>query len=175
MDCGALYCMYPDRSVKKFLDGVGISNGIAFSQDSKIMYYIDSNLKRIDAFDYNVESGELLQETRRTVGRIPEKLGWPDGMTIDNQGKLWVGQWDGGCLSRWDPTTGQLMTTVELPCSRITSAIFGGPELDELYVTSASFKLDVNKEPLAGAIFRVRIPGVKGAAPEPYFALSSKH
>jgi sugar lactone lactonase YvrE len=92
------------------------SNLISFS------YYIDSPLKRVDAFDYNKETGDWTN--RRTVIHIEN--GYPDGMTIDKEGNLWISHWAGGCVTRWNPKTGKLLRTVKMPVSKVTSCAFGG-------------------------------------------------
>lgn len=159
---GALYRLDPDLSVHQMLDGVGCSNGLAWSMDRKTMYYIDTDTKRIDAFDYDLNTGAI--SNRRTAITVAESYGSPDGMTMDAEEKLWVAHWDGWCVCRWDPITGQLLRKVPLPVARPTSCAFGGPVLDRLYITSATTGLDgeaLSKQPEAGGIFAFN-PGVRG-------------
>jgi len=152
------------KTVTKKVTEVGISNGLAWSLDYKTMYYIDSTLQRVDAFDYDVETGNIAN--RRTVIENPKDFGIPDGMTIDSEGKLWVALWEGSAITRWDPTNGKLLLKIALPAKRITSASFGGEDLSELYVTSAA-----KGEPYPnGALFRITNLGVKGVS-EPQFGL----
>jgi sugar lactone lactonase YvrE len=149
--------------VTRVLEGVTISNGLAWTGDAATMYYIDSPTQRIDAFAYEAETGEI--RDRRMVVRIPAELGSPDGMTIDADGGLWVALWGGGAVHRY--LDGRLDRVIRLPVSRPTSCAFGGPDLDELYVTSAwkGLSADARRaEPLAGALFRIR-PGVRGVLP----------
>jgi sugar lactone lactonase YvrE len=163
---GALYRLDRDLSVHKMLDDVGCSNGIVWSRDRRTMYYIDSNIFKIDAFDFDVATGAIAN--RRTIVAVPKSLFLPDGMTMDVEEKLWVAHWDGGCVCRWDPTTGQLMQKVTLPATRPTSCAFGGPDLDTLYVTSATIELEAEalaKQPGAGGIFSFK-PGVRGLPAE---------
>jgi len=153
---------------RKAFDGIWISNGLAWSPDHKTFYYIDTPLQRVDAFDYDVESGEI--SNRRTVITLPPPAegGYPDGMTIDVEGNLWVAHWEGSKVTRWNPNTGTLLRTVSIPVSKVTSATFGGPKLDQLYITTASVRSDVEKEPLAGAVFVLRNPGTTGFPAIPY-------
>ena len=160
---GSLYRLDAAGSVSRVLAGVTISNGLAWSDDAATMYYIDSPTQRIDAFSYAAETGEI--RDRRPVVHIPAELGSPDGMTIDADGGLWVALWGGGAIHRY--LDGRLDRVIRLPVSRPTSCTFGGPDLDELYVTSAwkGLSADARRaEPLAGALFRVR-PGVRGVPP----------
>jgi sugar lactone lactonase YvrE len=159
---GSLYCLDTDRSCKQVLTNIGCSNGLAWSPDRKTMYYIDSPDRTVDALDYEVTTGEV--GNRRTVIRIPEGGGVPDGMAIDLEGMLWVAQWDGYQVGRWNPATGELIGIVDVPVARVTSCAFGGPELTELYITTAS--IDQSEEalasqPHAGGIFRINA-GVRG-------------
>ncbi|MEM3844841.1 MAG: SMP-30/gluconolactonase/LRE family protein, partial [Candidatus Parvarchaeota archaeon] len=154
---GALYKIERNHSVTKMVDKVTISNGIAWSPDNRIMYYIDSPTKRVDAFDYDVESGTI--SNRRTVVEIPDNSGVPDGMTSDSEGMIWIAHWGGWKVSRWNPYNGKLIEVVNVPVERVTSCVFGGDNLDELYITTARrglSKKDLRKQPNAGGIFRYK-------------------
>ncbi len=157
---GALYRLDPDGQASQMLDGVTISNGLAWSLDGETMYYIDTPTGRIDAFSFSPRTGEI--RDRRSVVSIPAELGLPDGLTIDAEGGLWVALWGGGAVHRY--FDGRLDQVVSLPVSQPTSCAFGGENLDELYVTSAREGLSLEQrqaQPLAGAVFGVR-PGVRG-------------
>ena len=159
----SLYRLGADGRVVRVLAGVTISNGLAWTRDTTTMYYIDSPTQRIDAFSYEAETGDI--RDRRTVVQVPVELGSPDGMTIDADGGLWVALWGGSAIHRY--VDSRLDRVIRLPVSRPTSCAFGGPDLDELYVTSAwkGLSTDARRaEPLAGALFRLR-PGVRGALP----------
>jgi sugar lactone lactonase YvrE len=163
-------CLYrlDPGGVARVLVGVTISNGLAWSADASTMYYIDTPTHRIDAFAYDAASGEIAD--RHTVVEIPAKLGSPDGMTIDAQGGLWVALWGGSAVHRY--VDGRLDRVIPMPVSRPTSCAFGGPNLDELYVTSAWNGLSEAQrraEPLAGGLFRLR-PGVAGVQPDVFAA-----
>lgn len=160
--CGSLYCLDTDLTVHHRMAEVSISNGMAWSLDERTMYYIDSLAHSVSAFDYDKATGEIAH--RRDVIHIPHEMGTPDGMTIDIEGMLWVALWDGSRVCRWNPQTGELLETVVLPVTRPTSCAFGGPDLDILYITSASTRLDektLASQPLAGGLFMCH-PGVRG-------------
>jgi sugar lactone lactonase YvrE len=153
-----LYRLDPeDRSFVQLLDGLTVSNGLAWSADGRTMYFNDTPSGRVDAFSYDVDLGGLFD--RRTVVEIPESSGGPDGMAIDAEGCLWVALWGGGAVHRYTPD-GRLDRVVELPCARVTSCAFVGDALDSLVVTTASHGLE-EPEALAGATFIVD-PGVTG-------------
>jgi sugar lactone lactonase YvrE len=162
LGAGTLYCLDAARQVTPRLGQVSISNGLAWSRDKKTMYFIDSLAYSVDAFDYDDATGEI--GNRRTVITVGENGNVPDGMTMDADGMLWVAQYGGSCVRRWDPADGRLLQTIELPATQITACAFGGPDLDELYITSARTGLDeaaLARQPHAGGIFKVR-PGVRG-------------
>lgn len=159
---GALYCLYEDLRIEVKLGDVTISNGLTWSPDKKTMYYIDTNAFGVFAFDYDVESGNI--ENQRVAFEVPEVEGLVDGMTVDEEGMLWIALWRGGAVGRWDPQTGRRIATVEVPVPHPTSCIFGGPSLDLLYITSARTELserEYQKYPNAGSLF-VYEPGIRG-------------
>jgi sugar lactone lactonase YvrE len=148
---------------------VRVSNGLDWSLDLKTLYYIDTSTRRIDAFDFDGEGGTI--QNRRPVFEFPEGTGSPDGMTIDEEGMLWVALWNGRKVVRVNPRTASIIGEIEMPVSRPSCCAFAGKDLDELVITSASEDVDTEKEPRAGRLFRVR-PGVRGRAP---FRFGSKH
>jgi sugar lactone lactonase YvrE len=153
----ALYRLDGDGRITRMLTGVTESNGIGWSPDGSTMYYIDSGEKprRVRAFDYDVISGTIGGE--RELICYPAEDDYPDGLVVDAGGHLWIAFWGGGQVRRYDPAGG-LVEVVKLPVSRPTCAGFGGPDLDELYVTSAWEELDAAQraaEPLAGHVLRI--------------------
>ena len=156
---GALYRMDPDGRVEKVIDHVTISNGIGYSPDNTIMYYIDSPTHHVDAFDYDKATGAI--RNRRMVVDVPEELGMPDGLTVDAEGMLWVGMWGGGAVVRFNPATGKVLEKIELPAPYVTTMVFGGKGMDEMFVNTAKMNTDLNKYPDAGGVFRIRMD-VKG-------------
>lgn len=157
----SLYTIFTDGSYKEVFGGVTVSNGIVWSHDEKTLYYIDTPLRTVRAWNYDKESADISNE--RTVITIPKEMGGPDGMTIDVEGKLWIAHWGGNMVGRWDPETGELLTRVEVPAPNVTSCAFGGPDLDVLYITTAGGDNEkmLKEYPLAGSVFRIS-PGVKG-------------
>jgi sugar lactone lactonase YvrE len=158
----ALYCLDLDHTAKKVIDGVSISNGIAWSPDKTIMYYIDSKVMAIAAFDYDLETGEI--KNRRYPIEISGDHGIPDGMTIDDEGMLYVAEWDGYQVSKWDPMQGKCVDSIKFPIAKVTSCAFGGPNLDELYVTTAHLGVKPGDDAQcdAGSVFRIKM-NVTGA------------
>ncbi len=154
----ALYRIDSDYSVTKMLADVTNSNGIVWSLDHTRLYYIDTPTRRVVSFDYDLASGDI--ENRKTVIEVPESMGYPDGMTIDAQGKLWVALFEGAAVSRWDPDGGRLIDSYPIPAKNVTSCAFGGENLDELYVTTARFLMtaeDLKAYPYSGGLFRLKL------------------
>lgn len=166
---GSLYSLFPDHSVKKYFDQVDISNGLDWSLDHKIFYYIDSLSYTVDAFDYDLQTGQI--SNRRIVYKMEKDEQIPDGMCIDAEGKLWVACYNGGRVIRLDPETGKRLQTVKLPVDKTTSCCFGGKDYSEMYVTCARDGLNAEgllRQPDAGNIFKITGLGVKGIAPYSY-------
>lgn len=155
---GSLYRLDPDCSVDVVLDGLSISNGIVWNAAGDTVYYIDTPTQRVDAFDFDPEKATF--SNRRPVVHIPADHGGPDGMTLDAEGCLWVALWQGGAVHRYTPD-GQLDAVIELPATKVTACAFGGPDLDDLYITTSRMDIPEGAEPPAGALFRAR-PGVRG-------------
>ena len=163
----SLYRLDPDGSVRKMESGITISNGIGWSPDDRTMYFTDSPLRVIYAYDFDPATGAI--ENRRPFVHTPEEEGVPDGLTVDSEGFIWSARWGGWKVTRYDPT-GRVERQIRLPVQCPTSCTFGGPQLDELYVTSAWTALtaaDREAQPWAGDLFRLQA-GVKGLA-EPRF------
>jgi sugar lactone lactonase YvrE len=161
VDRGRLYRLDPDGSLHTMLQPVGISNGIDWSPDARLMYYADTPTGRVDVFDFHVESGRI--SNRRPFVVVATGDGYPDGLVVDAEGAVWLALWEGGALRRYLPD-GRLDAEVRFPASCITKCAFGGANLDELYVTSAWIDLDDRAraaEPHAGSLFRLK-PGVRG-------------
>jgi sugar lactone lactonase YvrE len=158
MTAGSLYCLYPDGRIEKRVADVGISNGIVWTSDEKTMYFIDSPTRRVDAFDYDNATGEI--RNRRTAIALPKGIGYPDGMAIDAEDKLWVALWSGWGVARFDPLTGELLEKIDVQASQVTACAFGGAELKDLYITTARRGLEgeaLNDQPHAGGLFHMRV------------------
>ena len=163
---GTLYCFDEELDWTEADRDYKVANGPAFSPSGEIMYHNDSARQVTYAFD--LDEGSKVAN-RRIFLRFAEGDGYPDGMTVDSDGCLWIAFWDGGCVRRFSPNA-ELLETVEMPVSRPTSCAFGGPALDRLYVTSALIGLDetaLGMQPNAGGLFMFR-PGVQGIAEVPF-------
>ena len=166
-DRGALYCLDTDGTVTRKFGNVTISNGIVWSLDGRTMYYIDTGRNNVRAYDYDAATGAIGNE-RVTVTNAGS--GHFDGMTMDAEGMVWVAIFGGSAVRRYDPESGVLLDAIELPMSQVTSCAFGGPDLTDLYVTSACLRLSESErsaEPLAGSLVKV-VPGVEGLPAIPY-------
>jgi sugar lactone lactonase YvrE len=164
---GSLYRLGADRGLERILDGVTISNGLGWGPDGTTMYYVDSATHAVDAFDFDIESGAV--SGRRHLVELPTEWGLPDGLAVDEEGFLWVAFWGGSAIRRVSPD-GDVTSTVEFPVSLVTSCAFGGDDLSDLYVTSATIELTRTQrweQPSAGGIFRLR-PGVRGLPNVPF-------
>ena len=152
---GSLYS-FDGTSITKLLGNITISNGMTWSPDYKTFYYIDTPTREVKAFDYDLETGALANP--RPAARVPESLGWPDGMTSDARGNLWIAMWGGAQVTKWDPSTGLLLEQFPVPAKNVSSCVFGGKNLNELYITSARKGLDeatLTEYPLTGGVFRL--------------------
>jgi len=154
---GALYSLTAGQSPRKLLDGVRIANGLAWSPDYKIFYYIDTPTRQVRAFDYDLDTGDISHP--RVVVEVPSEMGFPDGMTSDMDGRLWIALWGGSRVSCWDPHTGRLEAEIRVPAPHVTSCVFGGPRRDILFVTTARVGLDESAlaaNPLSGGLFQIQ-------------------
>lgn len=161
---GKLYRLDPDLSVRAMVDVVSISNGIDWSPDDRLMYYIDSPTRRVDVFDFDLDDGAITN--RRTLIQVDAALGFPDGMTVDANGDLWVAVWGGSRVVHYAPD-GSERGLVRFVASQTSSCAFGGADSRDLYVTSAARGISEDAEPGAGSLFRAR-PGAVGQAPNSF-------
>jgi sugar lactone lactonase YvrE len=162
-NAGNVYMIENNSPHAKKIESVTISNGLAWSLDHHTMYYIDTPTFEVLAYDYDQETGHI--SNKRIIMKIAEENGSPDGMTIDNEGMLWIAHWDGWQVIRWDPNNGERLHRIHLPAAKITSCTFGGENLNDLYITSAKVGLtnnDLEKQPLAGSLFVIHNCGHKG-------------
>jgi len=154
---GTLYMLSADHSVISLVEKVTVSNGLAWTADRTTLYYIDTPTRRVDAFDVDPDIGTL--SARRTVVEVRD--GKPDGMTIDDEGCLWVAIWDGGRVDRYAPS-GELLEILRVPeGGRVTSVAFGGPTMSTLFVTTTRAWLsddELAHAPHAGDLFAFEAP-----------------
>lgn len=153
----ALYSVDGKGFVQKIFAPVALSNGLAWSHDGRTLYYIDSLSYEIAAFPYDLRTGQL--GNRRVVVRVPKEAGIPDGMTIDEEGNLWVAHWGGWAVRCWSPVTGQCLAEIPMPCACPSCCCFGGPDLDRLFITSAiSESPEEREENFAGRVYVCEMP-----------------
>ena len=165
---GSLYCLEPNLTVRLVRRGISVPNSLAWSPDSRVMYFADSHRRRIWAYDFDIDAGAIANE--RVFVNLDDHPGVPDGSTVDAEGCLWNAEHGGGRICRYAPD-GRLERTIGLPVTQPTCCIFGGPDLKTLYITTARENLSPDQlaaQPLAGAVFAIEA-GVSGL-PEPAFA-----
>ncbi len=163
-EAGALYGFEAGRPPRVVMPLVTASNGLAWSLDGTELHYIDSRTRRVDTFFYDLESG-VISNRRPTIDFTPTGH-IPDGCTLDAEGMLWVAHWRGGCVTRWEPSTGRCLATVSVPAPHVSSCTFGGPGLETLFITTARAGLtpeQLTSYPASGGVFACR-PGVPGLA-----------
>ncbi|XP_035681110.1 regucalcin-like isoform X3 [Branchiostoma floridae] len=161
---GSLYCLHTDGNVTKAFNEVDISNGLAWTSDNSIMYYIDSLQYSVDAFDFDLCTG-MLCNRRQVMTFNPQVDGVPDGMCIDTDGKLWIAMFNGGQVLQVDPNTGTQLRSIRVPAPQTSSCCFGGPNLDVMYVTSARIGYSaevIQQNPQSGCLFQVTGLGARG-------------
>jgi len=149
---GALYRLEGERLVP-VLEGLTIANGMGWTADARTMFFIDSPTREVWAFDFNAKDSSIAN--RRTVVRVPEDLGFPDGMCVAPDDTIWVAHWGAGCVCRWDPRTGAMLEQVITGCPHTSSCCLG-PDAT-LYITTSQLGLDeqaLAAAPLSGLLFR---------------------
>lgn len=154
----SLYIVERDKATEVF-GGVGCSNGLAFSGDCRKLWYIDTARHRVDVID--LDGGGRRPGRRQTAFEVPERDGYPDGMSMDVDGNLWIAHWGAGYVACHRPD-GEVIARVMVPASKASSCCFGGPDMRTLFITTAAEGIPEEQEPLAGSVFCARLP-VAGA------------
>nr|WP_310524792.1 SMP-30/gluconolactonase/LRE family protein [Polymorphobacter sp.] len=154
---GALYRLDPDGVVSTHDDGLTIANGPAITPNGAVLYHTDSARGIVYRFALQ-DDGSL--GPRQQHLRFDREDGAPDGMTCDADGGLWIAFYGGARVARYD-ADGRFDRAIALPTPRITNVVFGGAELNRMFVTSSGLGLD---DPLSGAMFEVE-PGCAGVMP----------
>jgi L-arabinonolactonase len=160
---GALFRLDAQHGCTRMETGLRISNSINFSPDDTIFYLSDTPTRKIRAYSFDIAQGTI--ENRRDLLTVDGSTAFPDGSAVDVEGCIWNAQWDGGRVVRYAPD-GSIRRIVEIPASRPTSCVFGGPDLTTLYVTSSCMDLSQKQmleEPKAGGLFAFDA-GVAGRA-----------
>jgi sugar lactone lactonase YvrE len=152
----SMYRLDPGGTVRRVFGDVTISNGLEWSPDGSLAYYDDTATHRVDVFDYDRDAG--------LTGRRPFVVlgddGNPDGLTVDAEGGVWVALFGGGAVHRYD-AAGRLDVVVEVPTPQVTACTLGGPQLDQLFITTSREGMGPDDDPLAGSLFRADV-GVTG-------------
>jgi sugar lactone lactonase YvrE len=152
---GSLYLLHPDGAIDTAARGFTIPNGLEWTPDGTQAYHVDTPTGRIDILEWDADKG---LHDRRPFANV-DGGGKPDGLTVDADGGVWVAVWGGRAVHCYAPD-GSLSAVVEVPAAQVSACTFGGPDLDELFITTSRENLD-DPEPGAGAVFSVR-PGVRG-------------
>ncbi len=165
----SLFRFDPDRSVHRMESGISVSNGLGWGPDRRVFYFTDSPARTIYAYDFDAPSGSI--SNRRIFAQVSDRPGegFPDGLAIDQEGCIWSARWGGWKIVRYRPD-GSIEREVPMPVEFPTSCAFGGPDLDEMYITSAWVEITPERrgeQPLAGDVFRLRAPAP--GFPEPLF------
>ena len=155
---GSLYRLDTDGSITRLLTGIGISNGLGFTPDTKQMYFTDSPTHNIYIFDYDIETGHI--DNQRVFVNTDENDGIPDGMTVDAEGYVWSARWDGSSLVRYTPA-GEQERRVWFPARKVSSVIFGGEDYTDMYVTTAGGQDKTGEGPGAGCLYKLNL-GIRG-------------
>ncbi|MGL4635356.1 MAG: SMP-30/gluconolactonase/LRE family protein [Beijerinckiaceae bacterium] len=158
---GSLYCISPDLAARRMDRGFTVANGMDWSPDGKVMYFVDSAAGAIFCYDFDHGTGAITN--RRIFAQIEDSACRPDGLTVDAEGCIWCALWDGWSIRRFDPA-GRKMRDLRVPVPRPTSVAFGGPDLATLYITSARIRLPATllaDAPYSGGIFAADV-GVRG-------------
>lgn len=153
---GSLYRLDPDGGISRHEQGFAVTNGPTWSLDGRTLYFNDTVRRQVHAYDFDPASGSL--SAKRPWLRLAKDDGFPDGMTTDASGRLWIAHWGGGCVSCHDPLDASELCRITLPVSQVTNCAFGGADLRTLYISSASEGLSEAQraaEPLAGGLFAV--------------------
>jgi xylono-1,5-lactonase len=152
---GRLYRLDNDGSLAVVDEGYCVTNGPSFSPDGRTLYHTDSALRTVYAFDLD-DAGRLSR--KRTWLEFASDEGFPDGMTTDAMGRVWIAHWGGARVTCRDPEDGRVLLTIALPVPQVTNVCFGGPDLRDLFVSSARRGLEgeaLARAPLAGGLFRI--------------------
>ena len=156
---GSLYSWNSIEGLVNREQGVTVSNGMGWSPDNSLFYYIDSPTREVSVYDFDLSTGSI--NNKRRFISFSEEDGFPDGMTIDNEGRLWIAFWGGSKIMCVNPDSKAIEELVSFPVSKITSCAFGGEKMDQLFITSAKVQVNEKDEPMAGKTFVVSL-GVKG-------------
>ena len=163
---GRLYSVDSGGGISIIDEGLGLSNGIAFSPDDKTMYVTDTYTRQIYKYDYDAKSGRAANKA--LFVKVSDDQGIPDGLTVDADGYVWSAQWYGYCVMRYDPD-GKQERKLSVPSGQTSSVMFGGADLTDIYVTTAAEVVRLSAAPKGydfdaphnGSVYRFN-PGIQG-------------
>lgn len=144
------------RCTLAFDANYAVTNGPTWSLDGRTLFFNETAKKKVHAFDLDPATGAL--SNQRLFLQFADEDGYPDGMTTDAEGRLWIAHWGGACVSCHDPVTAQELARIQLPTDHVSNCCFGGPDLKTLFITTARFELSdaqLAAQPLAGALFAI--------------------
>jgi sugar lactone lactonase YvrE len=166
---GSLYRFEPSLEPSRAQGDVVCANGLGWSPDNRTLYFCESFRYAIFAYDFDPDAGAI--SARRVFATLDQSSGaFPDGLTVDSEGGVWSVEHGAGRVVRYAPD-GSITHEIELPLPQPTSCIFGGSDLDVLYITTSRQNMtpeQLRRYPLSGSVLAVR-PGLRGL-PEPLFA-----
>ncbi len=161
-----LWMLDKDHDLQLKLSDVTISNGIVWNAAHDTMYYIDTKTNKVDAFNYDNDTGAI--NNRRTAV-VNSSGGHFDGMTIDSDDNIYVAIWEGSAVRKFNPVSGELLATIKVPgVKNVTSCAFGGDKLQDLFITSAAEDANLEEQPNAGALFKISLPDCRGLPANQY-------
>ncbi len=149
---GGLYSLENGKSTC-LVYGTTVANGMGFSTDEKILYFTDTVTKKVMAYNYDIETGQVSNE--RIAVELGESDGKPDGVFVDTDDMLWVTEWGGGKLCKWNPRTHEKLEEIKMPCDNVTSCCRGGENMEYMYVATA--KTEPGDFAPAGGLFRIKV------------------
>ncbi|CRK93383.1 CLUMA_CG006919, isoform A [Clunio marinus] len=161
---GSLYRFTMTEGLTELKTKVGLSNGIAFNDQTNTMYFVDSYDLNIKQFFYDGKTGNITNEKILTdiTSYGTTKTNVPDGLTIDTDGNLYVAMFGGGRILKINTTTGKVTTEIKLPVPQVTSMTFGGKNYDTMFVTTAGLDVTGPQTYPSGYMFKVTGLGVQG-------------
>lgn len=161
----SLFSYHPREGLKEHATDIALSNGMAWSFDRKYFYYVDTLRYVIFRYRYDLTNGAISERTAFYTFK-PEE-GYPDGLTIDRNGDLWVALWEGSCVVKIDHRQATRSDEIRLPATLVTSCVFGGEDYKTLFISTATYDFteeQFQQQPDAGSLFQVRLD-VGGFAP----------
>ncbi len=162
---GVLYRLDRDGTLTELMGGIGTSNGMGFTPDRRFFFHTDTKTGKVTRYPWSDPQGDFDRSRPEVWYAAAQEpgTGRPDGMTVDAHGHLWIAHWDGSQIVHVD-ATGTVAGSIRFPTLKVSSVTFGGPELTDMYVTTAGGQDKQTNGEAAGALFR--LPGISRGLPE---------